>query len=477
MKKSVSVVGLGKLGSGLAAVFADAGLRTVGIETSEELVRAINAGEACDVEPEMRTLIRKHGGKDLVATSRHADAIEKSDISFLVVATPSDEKGHFSSEHLETALAMLSGALAKSKKPYHLFVISSTVTPGAIEGTLIPLVERHSGRKLNHGFGICYDPEFVALGAVVRGFRQPDLVVIGECDQRAGDEVEKIHRQICANQPVIRRMSIVNAELAKVALNVFLTFKITFANLLARLCEDIPGADTDVITDAIGQDQRIAPLYLRGGLPFGGPCFPRDTKAMVALLRRHGLDALLVDAVNRLNEEQEKHLLRHTLKAADEAGGGRIGVLGLSFKPGTAVITDSPSIALIRRLLEAGRKVVAYDPHAVEPARGVFENRIQYAASAADCVAASRVCVLANTEPEFRKAVEEYRGAEPKTVIDCWRYLRAGKLPAAVHRIVLGRGPQASAAVSELIAKAKRDWSFEREVFSTAPVKMASSED
>jgi UDPglucose 6-dehydrogenase len=475
MRKSVSVVGLGKLGSGLAAVFADAGLRTIGVESSEGLVQAINAGNACDVEPEMRTLIRKHGGKDLLASSSHADAIEKSDISFLVVATPSDEKGHFSSEHLEAALILLSGALAKSKKAYHLFVISSTVTPGAIEGTLTPLIERYSGRKLNEGFGICYDPEFVALGAVVRGFRQPDLVVIGECERRAGDEVEKIHRQICTNKPVFRRMSIANAELAKVALNVFLTLKISFANLLARLCEDIPGADIDVITDAIGQDQRIAPLYLRGGLSFGGPCFPRDTKAMAALLARHGVETLLVDAVNRLNEEQDKHLLRHTLEAADAAGGGPIGVLGLSFKSGTAVISDSPSLTLIEALLKAGRKVVAYDPYAIEAAKAHFQDRIVCSSSAADCLASSRVCVLANAEPEFRKAVQEYRGREEKTVIDCWRYLQSGKLPATIHRIDLGRGPAQAVVASALRSAGKSGWSFDDEVF--APAKMASSED
>ena len=474
MKKSVSVVGLGKLGSGLAAVLADAGLHTIGVETSEELVQAINTGRACDVEPDLQSLIKKHGGKDLLATSRHADAIEKSDISFLVVATPSDEKGHFSSEHLEAALVHLSETLAKNRKSYHLFVISSTVTPGAIEKTLVPLIERHSGRKLNEGFGICYDPEFVALGAVVRGFRQPDLVVIGESDRRAGDEVEKIHRQISTNKPVIRRMSIANAELAKVALNVFLTVKISFANLLARLCEDIPGADIDVITDAIGQDQRVSPLYLRGGLSFGGPCFPRDTKAMAALLARHGVDASLVDAVNRLNEEQDKHLLRHTLEAADAAGAGAIGVLGLSFKPGTAVIADSAAITLIRGLLDAGHEVVVYDPHALEQAKALFEDRIEYAASAADCLAASRVCVLANIEPEFRKAVQEYRGAGEKTVVDCWRYLPAAKLPARIRRIDLGRGPQAAAVASALI-RAKAGWSFEEEVF--APAKMAGSEE
>jgi UDPglucose 6-dehydrogenase len=477
MKTSVSVVGLGKLGSGLAAVFADAGLRTLGIDTSEELVRAINAGEATDVEPDMQTLIRKHGGKDLLATSRHADAIEKSDTSFLVVGTPSDEKGHFSNEQLESALALLAEALGRSKKPYHLFVISSTVTPGAIDGTLIPLIERHSGRKLHQGFGICYDPEFVALGAVVHGFREPDLVVIGESDRHAGDEVEKIHRQICSNKPVIRRMSIINAELAKVALNVYLTMKITFANMLARLCEDIPGADSDVITDAIGQDRRISPLYLRGGLSFGGPCFPRDTRAMAALLRRHSLDAHLVEAVNRFNDEQDAHLLRQTLKAADAAGGGAIGVLGLSFKPGTAVIADSPAITLIGSLLDAGRKVVAYDPHAIEAARNIFGSRIQYAGSAAECLTASRVCVLANTEREFRKAVQEYRGADPKTVIDCWRDLEPGKVPSAVRSVDLGRGPQARAAVAGMAAKAKSGWTFEEQVFGVAPVKMASSEE
>jgi UDPglucose 6-dehydrogenase len=474
MKKSVSVVGLGKLGSGLAAVFADAGLRTIGVDVSDTLVRSINAGQTDEVEADKQELIRKHGGKELLATTSHAEAIEKTDISFLMVGTPSDEAGHFSNDHLQAALMLLAQALARSKKSYHLFVIGSTVTPNAIDGKLIPLIERHSGRKLNQGFGICYDPEFVALGEVVRGFREPDVVIIGESDQRAGDEVEKIHRHICANKPAFRRMSIANAEVAKVALNVFLTLKISFGNLLSRLCEAIPGADCDVISDAIGQDRRISPRYLRGGLSFGGPCFPRDTRALAALLQRHDVETVLIDAVNRLNEIQDSHLLQHTLVASDSAAGGAVGVLGLSFKPGTSVISDSAAMTLIQGLLRARRRVIVYDPHAIEPTRAKFGNRIDYAGSASECLSLSRVCVVLNAEPEYSKAVQEYHGAGSKTVIDCWRYLSNDKLPSTIRCIDLGRGRQPAA--SAVSASAKAGCSYDSPAVA-APAEMARSED
>jgi UDPglucose 6-dehydrogenase len=240
MKERLSVVGLGKLGLCLAACFAEKGFETLGVDIEEQVVQKVNQGVAPWFEPGLDELLARHGGKMLRATVHHREAIEQTDITFVLVATPSNPDGTFSNRFVEAALRSLGDALRESKKDHHLFVISSTVMPGSTESDFIPLLEKHSGRRLNEGFSVCYDPDFVALGNVIKGFLCPDLVIIGESSPDAGARVEAIHRQICENEPVISRMSIINAELAKVCLNVYVTLKISFANSVANLCERIP---------------------------------------------------------------------------------------------------------------------------------------------------------------------------------------------------------------------------------------------
>ena len=438
MNPTVSVVGLGKLGLGLATVFADAGFKTLGVDVNSGLVDKINAADGSGFEKDISERVCRHGGRFLVATGSHERAIRETDVTYVLVATPSNDEGHFSNTFLEQAFRSLAENLADDSKPYHLFVVGSTVTPCAIEDVLIPLIESWSGRKLNVGFGICYVPEFVALGAVVKGFCQPDLVIIGESDEQAGQRVEAVHREICKNSPAIRHMSIRNAEIAKVALNVFLTVKISFGNTIANLCERIPGADPDVIADAIGCDRRISPYYLRGGLSYGGPCFPRDTRALAALSRDHGYSPILVDATEKVNALQDDHLLEIVIRAHQDVSGLPVGILGLSFKPDTSVITESPSLKLARALVQQKIPVVVFDPLCLAEVRSLLSDRIQYAESAADCVARSGVCVIANPERTYKEVMEHLKPSEPRVVLDCWRLLDRSKLHANIYYQALG---------------------------------------
>ena len=438
MLRSVSVVGLGKLGVGLAAVMAEGGLLTIGVDIEERIVRAINRGSAPVVEPGLQELISKHGGKTLVATTDHTRALAETDVTFILVATPSDDDGAFMTTYLESALGGLASALRTSTKAHHTFVISSTVMPETTDQILIPLIARCSGRRPGQGFSVCYDPEFVALGEVIKGFQKPEMIVIGEDHPGAGDMVEAIHRKVCKSTPNIFRMSIVSAELAKVSLNTYLTVKISFGNMLANLAERISKAQIDLITEAIGQDPRISPYFLRGGPAYGGPCFPRDTKAFLALAERYGYDAKIVEAVEQTNELQNAHLLGLVLKALQRCP-GPVGILGLSFKPKTPVLTASPAMKLAEELLKRGVKVVVYDPLALEDARSSLADRVYYACSAKDCVDLASVCVVANRDAEYKLAVEEYRGNEPKFVIDCWRMLDSARLCTSIRYFAWGR--------------------------------------
>lgn len=445
MSERISVVGLGKLGLCLAACFAERGFETLGLDVEERVVQAVNSGVSPIVEPGLQDLITKLGGKRLRATIYHQEVIENTDITIVLVSTPSNPDGSFSNRYVEAALRSLATALRESEKQYHLFVISSTVMPGSTETAFIPLIERHSGRKLNQDFGVCYDPEFVALGDVINGFLHPDLVLIGESSPDAGARMEAIHRRMYLNEPHIARMSIISAEIAKVCLNAYITLKISYANTIANICECIPGADVDAITQAIGMDRRISPYYFQGGLSFGGLCFPRDTRAFITTAEQYGLEAHLIKAVEQVNRYQDAHLAQVVLREVSALQNKTIGILGLAFKPNTPVITESAAIKLIEELLRHDLRVVAYDPLAIENAKAVFNERIEYVSSAIDCLTQSGVCVLTYCTSEFKQAVENYVPTTPLTLVDGWRIIEPAKLGSKVKYVALGRAsPEAN---------------------------------
>jgi UDPglucose 6-dehydrogenase len=234
-------------------------------------------------------------------------------------------------------------------------------------------------------------------------------------------------------------MSLVNAELAKIAVNTFVTTKITYANMLARVCERVPGADADVVTAALALDRRIGPGCLKGALGYGGPCFPRDNLAFAAVARRLGIEPLLAEATDRFNREQVRWLADGLLTRLP--AGGTVGVLGLSYKPDTNVVDESQGIAFARYFLDKGVPVIVYDPAALGNARAHLEPAATFAASAEQCVQTADLVLITTAWDQFRDLrPEAFAGQRKKTVVDCW-----GILPPAaadgVDLVVLGRGP------------------------------------
>jgi len=433
---NVSVIGLGKLGACAAACFAYRGFRTLGVDINPAFVDAINAGRAPVYEPRLQELISASRER-LSATKNYADAVRESDVTFLIVPTPSREDGHFSDHLLRDALTQLARAFEEQKKPYHLFVITSTVSPGTTEENLIPLIESVSGRKLNRDFGVCYNPEFIALGNVINDSLNPDMVLIGESDRRAGEIVEQIYAQVCENKPYVARVSIISAEITKISLNAYVTMKISFANTLASLCERIPSADVDAITRALGADKRISPYYLKGGLSFGGPCFPRDNRAFAAFAEKYGGQSILAKATDTVNHLQTDGLVKRVLQSVKEED--TVGVLGLAYKPNTSVIEESPALWLIQELLKKDVKVIAYDPMAMENTRAALRDSITYASSAKDCLAKASICVVATPWDEFKSLDEGWIVHNTTTVIDCWRVLDPKKFSTKVRYVAIGR--------------------------------------
>jgi UDPglucose 6-dehydrogenase len=430
----VSVIGLGKLGSPLAAVIASKGHEVIGVDINQELVRLLNEGRAPVLEPGLQELLGQCRSR-LTATGDVKAAVERSELTHVIVPTPSDPNGRFSLRHVLAAVPAI-GAALREKSTFHVISLTSTVMPGQTGGELVPALEAASGKKCGVDFGVCYNPEFIALGNVIAGLLYPDFVLVGESDARSGQILEEFYRTICERRPPVARMAFVNAELTKLSVNTFVTTKISYANMLAQICEALPGADVDVVTSALGLDARIGGKYLRGATGYGGPCFPRDNVAFSALARGLGWPARLAEATDGLNRERVGQIearVRSLLPA-----GGTVGVLGLSYKPATPVIEESQSVELARRLADSGVRVVVYDPAAIPATRAQLGDRVAYAGSRDECAAAADVLVVATPWEEFR-GLNPARLRSGATVLDCWRILPDASF-ASVRRVVLGKG-------------------------------------
>jgi UDPglucose 6-dehydrogenase len=233
-------------------------------------------------------------------------------------------------------------------------------------------------------------------------------------------------------------MSVVSAEITKLALNAYVTMKISFANNLANICSGIAGADVDAVTAALGADTRISPRYLSAGLSFGGTCFPRDTVAFRKLAVCAGTTAPLMEATEEVNREHARRL-SVLVRDCQRASGGTVAVLGLAFRHDTPVTTVSPSIALVRDLLDAGIDVIGCDPMAAESARLELGDSIEYAATPADALARSTVAVLTHRSRAFAAAIETFEPAAPLAIVDCWRMIDPARVRPGVTVVPFGR--------------------------------------
>jgi len=433
----ISVIGLGKLGAPLAAVFASKGFPVVGTDLNPAFVDAINAGRAPVDEPRLQELISENRER-LRATMDASTAVAETDVTFVIVPTPSGPDGRFTNDFVVDAMQRV-GAGLRRKTGYHVVVITSTVMPGSTGGDIRAALEVHAGRQVGTSLGLCYNPEFIALGTVVRDMLSPDMILIGESDARAGEILERIYERSCENKPVVRRMNFVNAELTKIAVNTYVTTKISYANMLADICDRLPTADVDVVTQAVGSDSRVGAKYLRGAVGYGGPCFPRDNVAFASLARSLGARADLAEATDTVNQYQIERVLGAVQARVRDRE--TVGILGLAYKPDTSVVEQSQGLMLASRLLEAGHSVVVFDPKAQDTAFADMAQPFAAAASAEDCVQRAVLVVVMTPWPEFRAIPTEVFARSPRmTVIDCWRLLSQEELGAVADIVYLGRG-------------------------------------
>lgn len=418
----------------MAACLAARGLTVIGVDNDPRKVKELAEGLPPVNEPGLGDLLKRSGGR-LTATDDIEAAVRATHITFIVVATPSKPNGGFSLRYVEPVSQAVGRALAQ-KSDYHVVCLTSTVMPGTTGTAVRQTLEKASGKRMGADFGLCYSPEFIALGSVIRDFLNPDMLLIGESDPRAGDFLAGLYAQVCENKPSYARMSFVNAEITKLAVNTYVTTKISYANMLARICERLDGANVDVITSALGFDTRIGPKYLKGAVSYGGPCFPRDNLALAQLAQQLGVPGDLARAVDRFNRSQI-HWLADLVQQRTK---GTVGILGLTYKAGTDVVEEAAGYLLMNELAGRGMKVMAFDPGYAK--NGVASSNVSFAASAEDCIAHSDLVILATAWPEFSQipAQRWVRNSPPRTVIDCWRAVKFLHDTPGVHYLGLGLG-------------------------------------
>jgi UDPglucose 6-dehydrogenase len=452
MSRHFSIVGLGKLGASMAAGIASRGHQVTGVDVSPHAVKAVNDGRAPVQETGLDEMI--HANRDRIrATTDHEQAIVDSELTFAIVPTPSDERGAFSLQYAAFAFREIGRALAK-KDAYHTVVLTSTVLPGASRHALIPILEKFSGKTCGKEFGFCYSPEFIALGSVIRDFLNPDFLLIGESDERAGAHLEACYKEITLNGASAARMSLENAELAKISVNAFVTTKITFANMLADICSRLPGGNVDVVSNAIGLDSRIGRKYLTGALGYGGPCFPRDNVALAFLARAVGAVADLPSTTDRLNRGLADRMTSYV--EAHTSPGSTIAVLGLAYKPSSHIVEESQAIYLVKALVDHHYRVVAYDPLAGPAANQELRGRALILDSPVECIRDADVVLIATPDPQFAalRAADFTAGTKVRIVIDFWRTLEAALAhEPRVKYVAYGHGALDDAAATRRISE------------------------
>ncbi len=355
MSLSISVFGMGYVGSVTAACFAHVGHRVTGVDVSPAKVEMMAAGRSPIIEARMSELVEEgHKSGRLCATTDAAEAIRNSEISFVCVGTPSLRSGKLDLGYVERVVHEIGVAL-KQKNSYHVIVLRSTVLPGTTESLVIPTVEKASERRAGTDFAVCYNPEFMREGTAVADFLQPPYTVLGAQDPKHLAVARQLYETIPG---AVFETSIPVAEMVKYVCNAFHAVKIGFANEVGTLCKSL-GVDTEAVTKIYTSDTKlnISPAYLSPGFAFGGSCLPKDLRALGHRAKELDLGLPLLDSILPSNT---LHIDR-AVDAVLRTGKKKISFLGLSFKSGTDDLRESPQVQMIKRLLGEGCQVQVWD--------------------------------------------------------------------------------------------------------------------
>ena len=400
---SISIVGMGYVGLCTAATFASRGIRTIGIDIDQARVEQIRRGKAPLHEPQLDSMLKNVVRRKLLDATSDISVAAHTDTTFLTVGTPSQPDGSIDLSYIKNATEDLGNAL-REKRGYHLVVVKSTVVPGTTNGTVKRFLEQSSRKTIGSEVGLCANPEFLKEGTAINDALHPDKIVIGSNDKKSASELAKLYRRFYgAKLPPVILTSPEAAELVKYASNAFLATKVSFINTIANIAEQIPGVDVGTISEAIGLDPRIGPLFLKAGPGYGGSCFHKDLQALINYSQNKNYDPVLFRATEETNEQQASRVVGLAEKLLGSLSSKRVAVLGLAFKKDTDDIREAASIRLINQLKKKGARVIAYDPMAIPNTKKQFPDQIDYAENAHSALRGADCAIIMTEWDQIRK--------------------------------------------------------------------------
>ena len=369
----ITVIGTGYVGLVVGACLAETGNDVICADKDSDKIETLKKNVLSIYEPGLDDLVARNQSQGrLVFTTDVPGAIAKAEVIFIAVGTPPDEDGSADLTHVLDVAEQIGRHMARET----VIVNKSTVPVGTAEK-----VADAVGRHARYTYHVCSNPEFLKEGAAVEDFMRPDRVVIGAASDQARSVMTELYAPFLRTGKPILFMDNPSAEMTKYAANAMLATRISFMNQIANLCEKV-GANVDLVRKGIGSDGRIGPAFLFPGPGFGGSCFPKDVKALARTARGEGAPMSVLDAVDEANERQKRRLCEKLQQAlGGKLAGARIAVWGLSYKPQTDDMRESPALALIDQLLDADAEVVAHDPVAMKEAKHRLGDRISFAES------------------------------------------------------------------------------------------------
>jgi UDPglucose 6-dehydrogenase len=416
----VCVVGLGKLGLPLAALLAINDIKVVGYDFNKSLVSELSLGEYKSGEPQLLEYLQK--AKDIEFTSTPNASMSTCEVFFFIVPTPSDETGFFSNALLIESIRNISSSLISAAKSHKIVLdIVSTVMPGSCAGEITSEIVKATDLIPGEDFEICYNPEFVALGSVIHDMEHPDMHLIGSNNSTAGEIIGDLLQRISKKRVPKVLLTLEEAELVKLAINNFVTMKISFANGLMQISQKIGNADIEKVTNAIGLDTRIGSKYLTGAMPYGGPCFPRDTRALASLYRKFRITNEISSAVESVNDSHIKFIASSILAKLNNQE-KRVGVVGISYKSGTTVLEDSPAIRICDFLMKHGIEILYWDDEgAIYPPR---DQNTPQRCSSLEQLASNTGLVFLARQTKFKLSADTFRKFKNLEIFDPWSLLK-----------------------------------------------------
>ena len=397
----IGVVGTGYVGLVQGVIMAEFGLNVICMDVSEEKINSLKNGGIPIYEPGLKELLEKNMKAERIEfTTDMKYTTENSDVIFIAVGTPPALDG---SADLHFVLEVATN-IGKYMNGYKVVIDKSTVPVGTGKLVRETIQKELNNRNLNYEFDIVSNPEFLREGKAVGDCLRPDRVVIGTESERAKEIMKKVYDVLFINETPFVFTNIETAEMIKYASNAFLAVKISFINEISLLAEKV-GANTQEIAKAMGKDGRISPKFLHCGPGYGGSCFPKDTKAIVDIAKKHGEDMYVIKAAIDANEKQKRKMVEKIIDKMEGVEGKHIAILGLSFKPDTDDMRDAPSLDIIRGLVQAGAKIQAYCPEGMKEARWRLEdceNSITYCADEYSVVNEADAVVLMTEWNQFR---------------------------------------------------------------------------